>query len=338
MWQQRGEPLRALASLDAAAKLSPGDAKLSLLRMEVLAAANRPDQAIAEGKTLLNHPQVGPQALAVVALAKVKKKDASADADFAEAVKTSKSIDQLLYVVAQLRLAYPAQVAEKLKQWQALRPDDWAVLKVLAELSQDLATQEKDAAKAKGYFNDAAGFLDKAMPLTKEPRDKAAVLRHMGLVHQLAGGLEQDAKARLEQSAKAYEECLKIEPDDGGTLNNVAWMLAKDLNRPDEALPYARRAVSLMPDNPDVLDTLGLTLILKGDLNEAEKALDKSIDIHPSASNLLHRGMILEKRNQKSDAARQYRMAWDFVKQSPQDANHKDVKEALKRVGEPVKD
>ena len=124
----------------------------------------------------------------------------------------------------------------------------------------------------------SVGRLDEAMGIARhleqsQPRDPRAALLRGGVLlerRDFAGALAAfeaalkldprladahrgagQAHERLRQPARAadaYRRALALKGDDAIAMNNLAWVLAEDLDRPDEALPLAERAVQLVPD------------------------------------------------------------------------------------------
>lgn len=64
---------------------------------------------------------------------------------------------------------------------------------------------------------------------------------------------------RFKEAGSIYEQLLKLRPDDGLVLNNLA-LIARKLGNP-EALSLAERAYKLRPNDPLVIDTLGWILV-----------------------------------------------------------------------------
>ena len=110
-------------------------------------------------------------------------------------------------------------------------------------------------------YDEALPLNDQLLAAAKTDEDKHIILRQRGAMLYEGG--------KYDQAAKAYEQLLTVVPDDADSLNNVAYIYAENLNRPAEALPYARRAVELRPRSADVLDTLGWVQYLAGDMNVA---------------------------------------------------------------------
>ena len=86
----------------------------------------------------------------------------------------------------------------------------------------------------------------------------------------------------------AYREAIKDDPNNASVLNDMAYIMAVNLDQAEDALPLAERAVEAMPNNANVLDTLGTVQLELGQLDEAERTLTKSINIQPMAGNQFH--------------------------------------------------
>ncbi|MEM6852870.1 MAG: tetratricopeptide repeat protein [Planctomycetota bacterium] len=90
----------------------------------------------------------------------------------------------------------------------------------------------------------------------------------------------------------AYVRLLEVDPNNVEVLNNLAFILASHLGKPEEALPMAKRAVEQAPNNAEILDTLGWTYYQVGDTNNARATLERSIRARPLPANTLHLGRI----------------------------------------------
>ncbi|MEM1211709.1 MAG: tetratricopeptide repeat protein [Planctomycetota bacterium] len=104
------------------------------------------------------------------------------------------------------------------------------------------------------------------------------------------GGLSPDRRGRLDsllaqalhadnrhaEAAAAYERALESQPDDFSSLNNLAVILAEELGESERALRYARRANELRPGVPEVVDTIGFSLLQLERYDEAEQKLEES--------------------------------------------------------------
>jgi Flp pilus assembly protein TadD len=80
-----------------------------------------------------------------------------------------------------------------------------------------------------------------------------------------------DSAGRLEEAEREYQAAIRIDPNNAVSLNNLAYLLSQHGGDLDLALTYVKRAAQLMPQLPEVSDTLG-TIYLAHGMNGA--ALD----------------------------------------------------------------
>lgn len=112
----------------------------------------------------------------------------------------------------------------------------------------------------------------------------------------------------IEPAVQTYEDVLRHAPDNPQALNNLAYMLAEDLGRPAEALPYAERLHDLATGLPKVLDTVGWVYYLNGRVDQAEGVLREALRIEPNTlAARYHLGRLYADRGQWPVAQREFR-------------------------------
>jgi tetratricopeptide (TPR) repeat protein len=88
------------------------------------------------------------------------------------------------------------------------------------------------------------------------------------------------------QEAIQYELLLKEEGETVILLNNLAYVLQQD-EQLDKALLRAKKALTMAPQSPQILDTLGWIEYESGDLPEAYKHLSEALRLAPKANVIL---------------------------------------------------
>jgi tetratricopeptide (TPR) repeat protein len=124
----------------------------------------------------------------------------------------------------------------------------------------------------------------------------------------------------FEKAEQAFRDIVAADPNDAETLNNLAYLLGKDLNKPNDALPFARKAVEIRPKSPETLDTLGMVLLESGKLEEAKDTLMRAISM-PSAPStqvtiLMHLAETQFKMDKKDEAKATLTRAKNLMQQS----------------------
>lgn len=120
-----------------------------------------------------------------------------------------------------------------------------------------------------------AAFATLSGWLQDHPDDVAT--RHLLGSAQLNAGQEA-------QALETYETVLEQRPNDVIALNNAAW-LAREADNP-RAQQYAQRAAELAPDQPAVLDTLGVVLLEGGNNESALETLQRAYRMSPEAPDI----------------------------------------------------
>ena len=86
-------------------------------------------------------------------------------------------------------------------------------------------------------------------------------------------------------------------------MNNIAYLLADRLGRPEDALPFAQQSVQLRPNNHELLDTLGWVFYKLGQYDQAESQFGLSLSIRESSSSLVHLAAVLLQKGEFNNAS-----------------------------------
>ncbi len=121
--------------------------------------------------------------------------------------------------------------------------------------------------------------LPEAIDVTRALLASADSERERGGLHVQLGQLLGQA-GQLEQACAEYEKALEILPDNFIALNNLAYVLAEEMDQPAKALVYAKQAASQNPQ-PETLDTFGWVLVKLGRYQDAISELTLAIQRDP---------------------------------------------------------
>jgi cellulose synthase operon protein C len=220
-------------------------AQFEAARLQV-AAGNNSGAAYSLDKALSSQPDLLP-ALVMRAEIDIRQKE------FAKAEQRIKQIGEkadggavALRLQGDLAMVRGQHAAALTAYGNALKKEDNA----------EMVLRLYSAQVAAGDMAKAVAFLDKWQ---KNHPDNIAVLRTVGDADRQLGNY---VAARA-----AYEKVLKLQPDNGQVLNNLA--LTAQAQNDQAATGFAERAFALRPNDPAVIDTLGWLLLQQGQVDRA---------------------------------------------------------------------
>ena len=112
---------------------------------------------------------------------------------------------------------------------------------------------------------------------------------------------QETASKDYAAAAKQYRVLLDAQPNNPSVLNNMAWV-AGQMKDP-KAIEYAEKANKLAPNQPALMDTLGVLLVDKGDNARGLELLKQAVALAPQAGQIrLNYAKSLIKAGQKSEA------------------------------------
>lgn len=117
-------------------------------------------------------------------------------------------------------------------------------------------------------------------------------------------------KGNYAVSDKAFEDVLKMEPENTLALNNYAYFLSLRKEKLDYAETLVKKALALEPNSPSYLDTYGWILYQSARYNEALEILKKAVAASPDNAEILeHYGDVLFKTGKNAEAREQWKKA-----------------------------
>lgn len=176
-----------------------------------------------------------------------------------------------------------------------------------------------DTYRLKGDLANAVTSLEQARKLAPE---NPAVLGTLALALDTAG--------RKSDARQVYEAALKVEPNNAIALNNLAFLMADNGGDLDQALSLAQRAKRLLPNLPEVSDTLGMIYLRK---NLSDNALDIFRDLvnkDPRPLFRYHLGMAFSQKGDKPRALEELQQA---LKGKPTKEEKEKIEQLMSRLG-----
>ena len=141
---------------------------------------------------------------------------------------------------------------------------------------------------------ECANLLKESMIISYED-DEAAIAENM---YQILGDVSHQLGRNADAYA-AYDQCLAINPDNAGCLNNYAYYLSEENRDLDKAEAMSLKTVKENPNNPTYLDTYAWILYLQGRYEEANIYIEMAVkNLNPEEDNTVildHQKSIQEK-------------------------------------------
>jgi tetratricopeptide (TPR) repeat protein len=113
---------------------------------------------------------------------------------------------------------------------------------------------------------------------------------------------EEEKANRPDDAERDYRAAIEINPKGASAYNNLAFMLATQKKNLDDALAFAKKANELVPDHPDLRDTLAWVYMARGEYADAEKILVPLVKKTPKAEYNFHLGLLYVATGKKKEA------------------------------------
>ena len=178
-----------------------------------------------------------------------------------------------------------------------------------------------------GQARQSAGDSQGAIEAFKKANDLEP--RNIGARLDLA--MTYEHIGRYDDARKAYEDVLRIQPDDVEALNNLAYLKADGGVDLDQALAYAQRAQQKRPNDPAVEDTVALIYIRKNLTDDSLRMLRELVSEKPDNPTFhLHLAMALYQKGDRPMARKELQAAMRY---KPSEREQAEIKQLLAKVG-----
>jgi Tfp pilus assembly protein PilF len=135
------------------------------------------------------------------------------------------------------------------------------------------------------------------VPRARQALEEAVDAAPDAVAPRLQLALLQEQTGQHAAAEEGYRRALTLQPNNAVALNNLAYALAVRKKSPKEGLPFAKRAVALSPNDPNVIDTLAWIEHLTGNDVEAARLMAAAIKSSPGSPEIrLHAAIIYAAR------------------------------------------
>jgi len=140
-----------------------------------------------------------------------------------------------------------------------------------------------------------------------------------------------DGAQRWNEAEQVYQAAIKLDPNNGVSLNNAAFLMAEHGGDLDQALTMAQRAKQMLPDLSEVSDTLGWIYLKKNLSDNAIDIFKELVVKQPHASTYrFHLGMAYFQKGDKLAALKELTQA---LKDNPPKAERDKIQELITKIG-----
>jgi tetratricopeptide (TPR) repeat protein len=209
-----------------------------------------------------------------------------------------------------------------------------AALQALGRSEEAISTVRR-AIEADPKFANAYVLLGNLLAIGGDPEGAVAALRRALELSPRLPAVRLSLGAALTRvgdwrvAGEIYEALLDVRGPDrfrSSLRNNLAWLLLvrpeAELRDPGRALELAREAVALLPEEPTVRSTLGLALYRCGEIHEAVRVLERTLELAPTeelrAYGRLILAMALHRLDRREEAAELSRRSGEWMDSRPQ--------------------
>jgi tetratricopeptide (TPR) repeat protein len=139
-----------------------------------------------------------------------------------------------------------------------------------------------------------------------------------------------DAAQRWSEAMQVYEATIRLAPNDGVSLNNDAFLIAEHGGDLDQALTRAQHATQVLPNYPEVSDTLGWIYLKKNLSDQAITIFKNNVAKQPNSSTYrYHLGMAWY---QKGDKVQAHQALIEALKYNPPAPEKQKIQELLAKL------
>jgi Flp pilus assembly protein TadD len=195
-------------------------------------------------------------------------------------------------------------------------------LALLDDYAADHPEDELDLTLAKARLLADHGEADAGLALLSAALERHP--QHPSIEYDRAVILEQGG--HVNESVAALEQMLADRPDDPTLLNALGYTLADHTLQLAHAETLIRRALTVMPDNPAALDSLGWVQFRQGDTRGAAITLERAYALGHDPEIAAHWGEALWVTGQRGEARRVFAAAL------ARDPDSKQLKATIKRL------
>ena len=346
LYSLRGEYAKAVAEAERILEYAPGDLNAQLVRADAWMRMGELAQARRALEELLEKHPDNPNVLSLLAVLDMREnKLRDAERRFRRLYRMPAGELAGLNGLAQIyiRQRRPEAALELLQKAAEKRPENTA-LKLQAAFVLNLMGRREEAVglvqevlKVRPNHGEAyrllGGIYYSGGDFTQSDAamKRAAELRPRDPVPLLYLGMAAERVGALPKAMEYYRKTIEVAPNNVIALNNLAYVLAETSTDLDEALTLAQRARNLVPNDPNVIDTLAYVYMKHNLVDRAISLLEEVVEKYPKVALWrYHLAMALHEKGLNEQARRHLEAA---LQSNPTGEEEFKIRELLGSIG-----
>lgn len=241
----------------------------------------------------------------------------AAETQFRELIQARHRSDEARYYLASIlqergaideALRHFGQINRQSNAWLSAQRARLQLL-IEAERYQDASDTAADIAEARPDLAPVAANLQAQALISAEAYERAKGVLDQALTTTPDNVDLLFTRARLNEMLDDFPAAetdlrtiLSIQPDNAQALNHLGYSLTVRTDRYQEALALIEQAITLMPDDPAIIDSLGWVQYHLGYLEDALVNLQRAYDAFPDPEVAAHLGEVLWTLDRQGEA------------------------------------
>ncbi len=194
--------------------------------------------------------------------------------------------------------------------YQKLDRTDEAIIYLQKQISQEAGRNPLFYALLSTLYQ-LKGANEKALTLM----EKASILFPDNSQLLFEYGLVLEKNGMSDKAVKIMQQVLELQPDHAEALNYIGYTWVEKNIHLEKALEYILKANTLKPNNGFIIDSLGWAYYRLGNLQQAVKELERSLELVPDDPHIYeHLGDIYRSLKRYSEAKEAYINAYEMFK------------------------
>jgi tetratricopeptide (TPR) repeat protein len=187
-------------------------------------------------------------------------------------------------------------------------------------------------------YDNALKYINKCLDSVDKNGNQWRFFSSEKATHLTVAYMKTSEKRFLQQAIVSYEDILKASPNNTDVMNNLAYLLADNNEKNEDAVNYARTAYKSRPNDTNRMDTYAYALYRIGDYKKAEELLLSAIAIcqqrntQPDWGVYKHLAMTQEALGKKSEAIKHYDQALELAGNNISAKEKEQIEKELDRL------